>query len=110
MLTYRNTIFFALLLFFGIAAIGQQRIHLNQSGFYVHAPKIAIVSGQVQPGNFYVLRGSDTVFKGTLSDTITALYSSGPTRVADFSAFNKPGNYVLFIQGLGNSYPFAIKN
>jgi endoglucanase len=87
-------------------------IHLNQSGFYVHAPKIAVISGDVPPGNFYVLRAgsNDTVFKAALSDTISAAYSAGPTRLADFSAFNKPGKYLVFVKGIGNSYPFAIKN
>src|SRR5688572_776370 len=87
-------------------------IHLNQSGFYIHAPKIAVISGNVPPGNFYVLRAgaNDTVFKAALSDTIAALYSAGPTRLADFSAFNKPGKYVVYVNGIGNSYPFDIKN
>lgn len=100
------------LILFLIPAIlfAQPIIHLNQSGFYIHAPKIAVISGHVPPGNFYILRASDTVFKGTLSDTISAQYSSGPTRLADFSTFNKPGNYVLFVNGVGNSYPFSIKN
>ena len=88
------------------------KIHLNQSGFYTHAPKIAVVSGQTDPGNFFVLRAgsNDTAFKAALSDTITAVYSSGPTRIADFSSFNQPGNYVLVVNGIGNSYPFTIKN
>jgi endoglucanase len=89
-----------------------QIIHLNQSGFYTQAPKIAVISGNLPAGNFYVLRAGskDTVFKAALSDTIAALYSAGPTRLADFSAFKKPGNYFLFVRGVGNSYPFSIKN
>lgn len=87
-------------------------IHLNQSGFYPNAPKFAVVSGNVPAGKFCVLRAGsrDTVYKGNLTDTISSLYSSGPTRIADFSAFNRPGNYELFVKGAGKSYPFTIKN
>lgn len=87
-------------------------IHLNQSGFYIHAPKIAVISGSVEAGNFYVLRtnSNDTVFKATLTDTISPKYSGAATRIADFSTFNKPGNYVLFVKGVGKSYPFTISN
>jgi endoglucanase len=103
---------FLLALYWMPLLVKAQIIHLNQSGFYIQAPKIAVVSGNVPAGNFYVLRAGsrDTVFKAALSDTISALYSAGPTRLADFSAFKKPGNYVLFVVGVGNSYPFAIKN
>jgi endoglucanase len=89
-----------------------QAIHLNQSGFYTNGPKVAVVIGNVSPGKFYILRTAfnDTVFKANLSDSVSAQYSSGPARLADFSAFNKPGKYVLFVKGIGNSYPFEIKN
>jgi endoglucanase len=86
-------------------------IHLNQLGFYTNAPKIAVITDAEQ-GRFFILRAhtSDTVFKAALSDTIRSQYSAKATRIADFSAFNKPGNYVLYVKGTDNSYPFAIKN
>lgn len=90
----------------------EKTIYLNQSGFYTHAPKVAVVGGKVDADKFFLLRAnsSDTVFRGTLSDTISPQYSSSATRLADFSAFNKRGRYVLFVKGAGNSYPFTISN
>lgn len=87
-------------------------IYLNQLGFYTNGPKIAIVNGEVPAGNFFVLRNgsNDTVFKAALSDSISPQYSSQATRIADFSAFTKPGNYTLLVNGAKSSYPFAIKN
>lgn len=87
-------------------------IHLNQSGFYINAPKIAVITGKMEASEFYILRVStnDTVFKAALSDSIKPMYSSAATRIADFSAFNKPGKYTLYVSGVGNSYPFSINN
>src|SRR5688500_18293370 len=90
----------------------EKMIYLNQSGFYTHAPKLAVGGGKVEVGNLCVMRAycSATVFRGPLSDTISPQYSSSVTRLADFSAFNKTGRYVLYEKGAGNSYPFIINN
>lgn len=74
-------------------------ILLNQLGFYSHSPKIAIVRGQPAAAVFYVVRISsgDTVFSGKLQAS-----------VADFSAFEKEGDYTIVVPGLGSSYPFHI--
>ena len=92
------------------APTSQSLIRLNQIGFYPLAEKIAIITKPVT-GKFYIL-GADkrTVFTGLLKASIQPAFSGNFTCIADFSAFNKPGNYVVSVPGIGNSYPFAIKN
>ncbi|OZI09052.1 cellulase [Siphonobacter sp. BAB-5385] len=85
-----------------------ESIQLNQVGFYPNAPKQAIVPEIGR--TFAVVAGRDTVFRGTLSEVRTNSYASRQTRVADFTAFQKPGTYQLVIPEIGTSYPFKIQN
>lgn len=95
-----------------VACYGQStgNIRLNQLGFYPNADKIAVVTGEVSSNRFYVLSlpSHDTVYKATLKDTVSSRWSSAITRIARFSPVKKPGNYVIYVQGAGNSYPFTI--
>ena len=88
------------------------RIKLNQEGFYPEAPKIAVVTGDVQAEKFYVTTTNlrDTVFTGILSAVRQSQYSSTKTRIADFSLFSKTGSFVVCVPGVGNSYVFEIDN
>lgn len=85
-------------------------IVLNQVGYYLHAPKIAVVKGNTNANIFYVINKAkkDTAYRDTLSPTMHSTNSSTITRIADFSAFAKEGNYYLYIPDVGNSYPFSI--
>lgn len=87
-----------------------ESIHLNQIGFYPQAPKIAVVT-EGEPDYFYVLSPdfSDTLYTGQLSSIREAPNSGERVRVADFSDFNEPGTYIIWITKLGYSYPFTIK-
>jgi endoglucanase len=87
-------------------------IQLNQLGFYTHSPKIAVITSPAESNTFYLLSAGkkDTVYKGILSAPETSDYSSTTTRIADFSAFSIAGEYVLFVQDAGYSYPFSIQN
>ncbi|TAE54499.1 MAG: cellulase, partial [Bacteroidetes bacterium] len=88
-----------------------ERVRLNQTGFYPRAPKQAVLASG-QGSSFYLSPiGSpgDTLYKGTLSAPRNSAYSDKTTRIADFSAFRKPGSYVLHVPGLGSSYPFDIQ-
>lgn len=97
---------------FHIASYGQStgNIKLNQLGFYPNAEKIAVATGEVSSNQFYVLAlpSHDTVYKASLQDTLSSKWSSAITRIARFSAVKKPGKYVIYIPGAGNSYPFTI--
>ncbi|GGK87885.1 glycoside hydrolase family 9 protein [Rufibacter glacialis] len=90
---------------------GQERIRLNQVGFYPNAAKIAVVVGDTKEGRF-LLKTADqgkTVFTGQLAASQPTELSNKPTRVADFSQVSALGTYVLEIPGVGTSYPFDIK-
>ncbi len=85
-------------------------IVLNQLGFYPHAPKIAAVKGNTTAEKFYIVgtHKHDTAYSSALGEEMHSSNSSTITRIADFSALSKQGEYVLYIPGLGTSYPFSI--
>ncbi|WP_153798044.1 glycoside hydrolase family 9 protein [Foetidibacter luteolus] len=93
------------------AQTGTENIRLNQLGFYPSAPKIAIITGR-DASRFYVLDvlSSDTAFSGETSAPVKSANSSISTQAADFSVLHKPGNYKIFVPGIGYSYNFKIKN
>ncbi|MCC9137610.1 glycoside hydrolase family 9 protein [Pontibacter silvestris] len=88
-----------------------ENIRLNQVGFYPNAPKVAVVVGEQEGGAFYLKTPdlNETVFTGKLAETKAGEFSKRPTRVADFSEFNKAGAYVIEVPGVGHSYPFVIE-
>lgn len=93
-----------------------ETIRLNQIGFYPDAAKVAIVVSEAgaqpataQPFQLVTADGKKVVFSGTLSEPRTNSISGKAARTADFSAFQKPGAFVVNVPGLGQSYPFAIK-
>jgi endoglucanase len=100
------------------AQSSQEIIKINQSGYYATGPKIAIVVGDYTKDEyagenfvFYILRlnSTDTVYKNGLGSVRQSANSSLKTRIADFSALHQKGAYVLFVPGIGISYPFEIK-
>ena len=50
------------------------------------------------------------MYQGFLSQEKKSDYSPTITRIADFTSFTTPGNYILRIGNLKQSFPFAIKN
>ena len=85
-------------------------IRLNQLGFYTYAPKMAVVTGDVPAGNFYIVAANseDTVYKAALGNSMQSSNSSTKTRMADFTALQKNGSYIMYVPGLPLSYPFTI--
>ena len=108
--------FIYLLLYLGGFALGSfsqgvtDRIKLNQVGFYTDATKIAIITGQITDGIFYITTTNlrDTVYKGSLSGESASKYSSTTCRTANFSKLQKSGNYILVIPNVGHSYVFTV--
>jgi endoglucanase len=86
----------------------KQKIRLNQVGFYPDASKIAIVLTTRESGFSLQSVNKQAVFKGILKKSSQPDFAGNYTWVADFSAFRKPGKYIINIPGIGNSYPFAI--
>lgn len=101
------------------AQSSQDIIKIDQSGYYPNAPKVAVLTANFSSDeyagshlNFYVLKAntSDTVYKNSLGEIRSSTNSSIKTRMMDFSALQQPGTYLLYIPGIGASYPFEIKN
>lgn len=86
------------------------KIRLNQIGFYPKAPKIAVITDDIN-SEFIIKSASsgEIVFKSKLSTPHKSEFSPKVTRIADFSEFTKPGIYKLNLPGLGDSYTFEIK-
>lgn len=85
-------------------------IRLNQLGFYPRAIKKAIVLSS-NSGKFTVVTlNKHTVFSSTLKPSAQPSFAGKTTYIADFSKLEKPGEYRLYIAGVGYSYPFRIKN
>jgi endoglucanase len=93
------------------SGITQNAIQLNQLGFYPHAPKIAVLTVPSNATHFYVLSANlkDSVFIGTIGEEKQSAFSSTKTRILDFSAFTKIGNYIIHVDDM-HSFPFAISN
>ncbi|HTE12026.1 MAG TPA: glycoside hydrolase family 9 protein [Chitinophagaceae bacterium] len=87
-------------------------IRINQLGYYVYAPKIAIIADSIPADDFYIVSATkkDTLFKGQLSAVMQSANSSLKTRVLDFTAFHSRGTYLIAVPGLPFSFPFTIGN
>lgn len=103
-------IFLLLYSFPGLAQPGSQRIQLNQIGFFPEGEKIAIVTGHTDATTFSIISvdGKKNYFNGRLSNERQSENSTTLTRIADFTAFTKPGTCRLRIDGVGESYPFKV--
>jgi endoglucanase len=88
------------------------QIKINQVGYYINAPKIAVITGKASGDKFYLVGAvkKDTVLVADIGAENKSAYSSTITRIADFGSFRKTGNFMLYVPGIGNSYPFTIKN
>ncbi len=86
------------------------QIRLNQIGFFPKGPKEAVLEGYNRT-TFFVLSVNklDTVFKGSFSQKRVNVISKKTTQIADFSNLEKEGEYIVFVPGLGYSYPFKIQ-
>src|SRR5437762_5883691 len=86
-------------------------IRVDQVGYLSDAEKLAMVVGDGGTGAFSVVRidaGEQPVLHGTLARAIDDPDSGDRVRVADFSGIDREGTYVLDVDGVGRSWPFAI--
>lgn len=84
-------------------------IRLNQVGFLPNAEKLAVVKSTTD--TLFEVKTSDlstTVFTGVLGPQVNWSASSENIKIADFSSFSTPGEYVVVIPQKGKSYPFKI--
>lgn len=87
----------------------KSRIRLNQVGFLPEASKIAVVPN-VEVGEFWLIQAESNteVLRGPLSQSQSWDMSGDTVKIADFSAYNKPGRYKIRVTGAGDSHPFTI--
>jgi endoglucanase len=120
----KMTAFFLIILFFGRTTLFAQEgdgIRVDQIGYYAHGPKIAIVIGSFrnkgsgsgpayEDSLFFILSTDlqDTAFTGRLGEIKKSANSSLQTRIADFSAMARMGEYIMTVPGAGRSFPFRI--
>jgi endoglucanase len=90
--------------------VGSSSTRLNQLGFYPNGPKVAIILADAG-GPFQVTTpdGKKVLFAGKLGEVRQNSISGKTARTADFSAFRTVGTYVVNVPGIGQSYPFTIK-
>ena len=84
-------------------------IRINQNGFYASGPKAAVVINTTAT-DFSLINTAtkEKVFTAPLKASAVWEYSNEKASKADFSKFNKPGTYVVSVNGVGESYPFII--
>lgn len=96
---------------FSLEAQLTQNIKVNQVGYYTGATKLASVIGT--SASRFNLRDAvtgTTVFTAELSAAAFWDETNESVKTIDFTAFNQPGEYKLFVSGLGESYPFKINS
>lgn len=91
---------------------GEERIRINQAGYYPYAPKTAIVAGtgDISADAFYVIRAHtrDTVYRGIPEAVVHSTNSSLVARCLRFDGLQQEGRYTITVPGIGSSFPFSI--
>jgi len=86
-----------------------EKIRLNQIGFYPGAPKTGIILNSKDNAFYIQTLDKKNVFTGKLNKSIKPGLNGDFTDIADFTAYNTPGKYQLYVPGCGYSYPFEIR-
>jgi endoglucanase len=87
-----------------------ENFRLNQLGYLPNSVKKAVIINS-KATDFQLLDTLGTVvFSGKLEDRGVWDLSKDSVKIADFSAFEKNGKYLIYVDGLGISFPFAISN
>lgn len=86
-----------------------QTITLNQLGFLPNGGKIAVIPN-CDSGEFWLVSAqtNSEVLRGPLSQPVVWKEAGETVKIADFSAFNKSGEYYLSVTGVGKSAIFSI--
>ena len=91
------------------AAETSAAIRIDQVGYLPDGPKLAMVaSGSAEKFEVRAERGGAVAYSGTLDEPERDENSGDLLRMADFSDLRRPGRYVVYVPGVGESYPFEI--
>ncbi|SFR39887.1 non-processive endocellulase [Robiginitalea myxolifaciens] len=91
---------------------GSSDIRINQIGYYPNGIKKAVIAVEPTTLEFALVDSGSkrTVYQGQLSEVFDWPLANEQVRIADFTEFQDPGEYVLYIPNLGNSHPFEIRS
>ncbi|MCX7727180.1 MAG: hypothetical protein N2053_10080, partial [Chitinispirillaceae bacterium] len=91
-------------------ANSSEKILLNQMGFYRYGPKVAVV---ISPKTWYfTIKSPDlrkNYYKGELLPQKYWDATGDSVKIADFTSFDECGDFVVYVEGIGASLPFTIK-
>ncbi len=87
-------------------------IRINQIGYYPNGIKKIVLADSVYFSTFSVIDINEmkSVFDGNLSEFSKWELSGEKFKVGNFSDFKTAGEYVIYVEGLGYSYPFKINH
>jgi len=90
------------------AAEAQLSIKVDQVGYPLDGPKVALVS--VPATRFEVRRSSDNavVFSGKLAPAEFDELTGDRVQAADFSVLSQAGSYYIYVPGVGRSWNFTV--
>ncbi len=93
------------------SAAASGNIRLNQLGFLPESAKWAVIPA-VAATRFSVANAATgtEVFSGNLGAAATWDASEESVKLADFSSVKTPGDYLLRVEGVSDSYSFSIAN
>ena len=91
------------------SAVVAGKIKLNQLGFMPESAKWAVVPAS-SATRFQVINTATgaEVLSGDLSAAATWTASEESVKLADFSSVKTPGDYLVRVEGVNDSYPFTI--
>ena len=87
-----------------------EKIRINQIGYELNGPKKFVVTDSEASIFELINETGDVKYKGGLVNRGTWEASSESVKEGDFSEFTEAGNYRIFLEGVGLSYPFIIGN
>lgn len=93
----------------GVVKEPGSKIRIDQVGYLTLAPKIGmVIDSAADKFEVFDANTNQSIFTGKLTGAIQDANSGDTVRSADFSALDKPGAYILRVEGAGESYPFTI--
>ena len=96
--------------FFAVAATPTTKIKVDQVGYLLDSPKVAMVVSITPATDFTVRRAGNgsAVFQGKLTAPVDDADSGDHVRVADFTKLDEVGTFYLEVPGTGRSWNFSV--
>ena len=83
-------------------------IKVDQEGYPLHGPKVALVSEHAESFEVRSSRDNAVVFHGKLDQPRSDPDTGDQVQAADFTSFNKAGEFYLYVPGVGRSWEFSL--